>query len=478
MNSYKTVLFTTIAAALALPACGDSQDPVDVPESYAFSSRFASDASSVSYSGQVFRQVLIAELVGYMDQITDQITAGTLTPDAGDITGALKVYYDFDDAASGTRALTLSADPSLLQSSYDDISSGKNLRDKIAGNDEVGQHRDWAAEFTGWSEGGAASPDALIQYWFGLLDGLAVDRAAGTIPNDPDGEAITLVYITAKGQDLKQLIQKFLLGAVNLSQGLDDYLDNDTDGKGLRSSNLRDGDKSYSTLEHQWDEGFGYFGAARDYNDYTDDEIAGKGGREGYKKGYHDSNGDNAIDLLSEYNFGHSTNAAKRDRGSSAQAPTDFTKTIFDAFLTGRAIISSADGELDDDQIADLVEQRDIIAREWEAVVAATVVHYINETLVDMGTFGGSYNFVDHAKHWSELKGFALGLQFSRFSPLTEAQFAQLHQLIGDAPVLPNAPSADIEAYRQDLLMARDIVGQGYDFDPANLGDQNGENGW
>ncbi|GAA3962888.1 hypothetical protein [Allohahella marinimesophila] len=51
-----------------------------------------------------------------------------------------------------------------------------------------------------------------------------------------------------------------------------------------------------SGREHQYDEGFGYFGAARDYRAYSDEEIGGKPGREDWV-GYHDTNGDNAIDL-------------------------------------------------------------------------------------------------------------------------------------------------------------------------------------
>jgi hypothetical protein len=130
---------------------------------------------------------------------------------------------------------------------------------------------------------------------------------------------------------------------VFFSQGTDDYLDSDVDGKGLLSSNaqvVKDGvAKPYSALGHAWDEGFGYFGAARDYNDYTDTQAAGKGEVGTPRaKGYHDTNGDGKIDLKSEYNFGHSRNCAKRDRGSAGGATTDFSKDVMDAFLAGRTL--------------------------------------------------------------------------------------------------------------------------------------------
>lgn len=496
MNRNKALL--ALALSVSLVACGDngtqltpdaSADQPDsgpdsgsgtTPLTYSFESRFAPGESSVAYAGQALRQVLIAELTAYLGRLTTDIDNQTFVPDDGEVVAALDFYYQFDSTTSGQAALTLSTDPQLLQAVYDDISTGANLKGKLAGNDPLDQHKDWNTAFVGWTEGGAQSPDALIQYWFGLLDDMALARAQGNIPVGPDGLAIPQFYITAQGQDLRQLVQKFLLGAVTLSQGMDDYLDNATPDKGLNSTNTQDGDKPYTVLEHQWDEGFGYFGAARDYNDYTDEEIAAAGGRPGWSGGYHDTNGDDAIDLRSEYNFGASTNAAKRDIDSAESARTDFSKAAFDAFLAGRAIISSAQGELDEAQKTALLAQRDIIVANWEKAISATVVHYINDVLKDMATFATpeSYSFVNHAKHWSEMKGFALGLQFSPFSPLTDEQFARIHELMGNAPALPTAEPAAIESYRTGLLEARAIIAQAYDFDPANVGDDNGQNGW
>ncbi|MFW5921560.1 MAG: DUF4856 domain-containing protein, partial [Polyangiales bacterium] len=301
------------------------------------------------------------------------------------------------------------------------------------------------------------------------LDQLAVDRAGGTVPQDPDGDPISEVYVTEDGRDLQQLIQKFTRGAVALSQGADDYLDDDTEGKGLLTDNtMQDGDSPYSALEHQWDEGFGYFGAAVNYAEYTDEQIAAGESI--------DADDDGAIALVSERNFGHSVNAGKRDKGSADEAKTDYTAGAFDAFLEGRAIIAGADGELSDDQMDALVEQRDIALENWEKAIAATVVHYINDTLQDMNAFDSEdYSFNDHAKHWGELKGFALVLQFNPHSPLSDDDFATLHDLLGTAPVLADG---DVEGYQEDLLEARDIMRSAYDFDDANMGDDNGEGGW
>lgn len=449
----------------------DGNGELVVPDVYAFTSRFG-DESSVSYSGQTARQVLVSQLKGEMAAIQDEIEMGAVF-ESGDVAARLNFFYQFDSASAGSLPHGLSTTPPPLQTTWDDISSGKDLQGKIAGNDETGQHKDWNSQMVGWDS--AANPDGLIQDWFAAVDALAVEYSAGNIPLDPTGAQISAYYISPEGHDYTQLIQKFLLGAVNYSQGTDDYLDDDLEGKGLNADNTEASDGSpYTALEHQWDEGFGYWGGARNYLEYTDDEIATSDGRPEYASGYHDYDGDGAIDLKAELNFAASVNAGKRDRGSSDAAPTDFSTTTMQAFLTGRAIISSADGALTDEQMTALKEQRDIAVDGWERAIAATAVHYVNDTIRDMNA--AEYNFADHAKHWGELKGFLLTLQFNPRSQVSDADLAMLHSLVGTAPVLPG--SGGEADYIADLLAARDILGQSYGFDASNLGDENGENGW
>jgi hypothetical protein len=481
------VSILAIALLSATSACGDDEhhhdadagaDDADagagaVPTSYTFDSRFNDGESAVSYSGQVFRHVLVSELTTYLAGLTDAVD--TAPPADDDVLAALNFYFDFDSSTSGSTPLALTTDPPLMQSTFDDISSDKNLRSKLAGNDATTDHMEWntPGNFDGWTAGGedTDTPTELVQYWFGLIDDIAYARGQGTVGLDPDGAPITEAFITDSGHDLRQLVQKFLLGAIAFSQGTDDYLDDATDGKGLLASNLQDEDNAYSALEHAWDEGYGYFGAARDFADYTDDELSVKGGRDDYQ-GYHDTDSDGFIDLKSELSFGNSINCAKRDRGSDVAAATDYTQDAFDAFLAGRHLIWSIDGELDAAQLDELRGYRDTIEQTWEDCVAATLVHYINEVLADMDTFDGDYSFADHVKHWSELKGFALGLQFNPRSPMNDGtRFGDFHALIADAPVLPNdvgGPSA-IADYRTDLESARAILAEAYGFDALNI---------
>ena len=488
MNVGKTCqMALTVGLSAAMVACGGDENErpngggrpstVEPPATYSFPSRFT-EGDSVNYSGQAARQVLVADLSSYIVSLTEAIDTGSYVPAQGTTLAALNSYYDGGTTALTTESLSTSTTPPAMQQTYGQISGNKNLKAKIAGNDG-GQHKDWTTQFTGWSDaslaqsgGSISSPDGFVQAIFSTIDRNAVDRANAVPRLDPTGAQLP-VHRTASGVDLKELAQKFLFGAVNFSQGADDYLDD-----GLDSDNAAAAEgQPYTELEHAWDEGFGYFGAARDYRDYTDQELAAGGGRDGWKSGYHDSNADSAIDLTGEYNFGAATSAAKRDLG--AVVATDLTGDAFGAFAMGRAIISSANGALTEQQMIELKTQRDVIVSTWEKAISASAVHYINEVLADMGNFGtADYSFGDHAKHWSELKGFALGLQFSPFSPLEDADFARLHTLVGDAPVLPTADATQIESYRSNLREARAILQRSYGFDPANMGDDNGQNGW
>ena len=326
----------------------------------------------------------------------------------------------------------------------------------------------------GWG-GDTLTPEAVLLDLFGRVEALVIARFEGRIPTDPDEVRIPAPFVSAEGVDYRQLILKYLAGAIALSQAADDYLDDDLPGKGLLSDNTvpvaSGGEtKPYTALEHVWDEGFGYFGAARNYRDYTDDEIASAGGRPDWQ-GAHDTDGDGRIDLLSEFNQGHSVNAAKRDRGSTAASPTDLTKDAWDAFIAGRQLITATNGPLSTEDAATLQEHRNTLLLAWERAIAATAVHYVNDTLEDMADYGtNDYKFLDHAKHWSELKGFTLALQFDvNHSQLTVAELQQIHDLLGTAPVLPNASTASVSGYRDDLLQVRSILGEAFSFTTANL---------
>ena len=449
---------------------GTGDDGGTLTDAYAFPSAFT-DGDSVSYSGQVFRHLLIDDMKAHLAGMTARIDEGRFYPVEGDVAAELEFYFEFDSSVGGSVPLYTSPDPGALQATYDDVSTDKDLVAKLAGNDETGQHKDWTTEFVGWDQTGVTSPESLVRLWIADIDAQAAAWTSGDVPLDPAGDPVPAVYVSPEGLDHQQLLQKFIRGAVAFSQGTDDYLDDDIEGKGLLADHTAAEDgKPYTALEHQWDEGFGYFGAARSYPDWSDEDIANTPGA--------DVDGDGAVDLTREMNWGHSVNAAKRDVG--AVSATDFTAEAWDGFYSGRALLSETAGTaLSPEQAAELATYRDQAVSAWEKALAATVVHYVNDTLQDMSAFGtDDYSFGDHAKHWSELKGFALSFQFNPRSPMSDADFAELHRLIGQAPVLENASESVQSDYAADLRAARALVAAAYGFDTANLGDDNGDNGW
>lgn len=445
----------------------------------------SSGESSVAYSGQVARHVLLKELSNYIK--------GDFATDIANSEDKIGLYYDIssDDYENvwGSRELTLSAFEDAVQTTLTEISSShKNLKGKLAGNDEKGQYKDWNAEnaLDGWAglEAAQNTPTGLTEHLFTLLRENALEVQAGKAVTT-HGVEVGKVYVTPEGVDLQQLIEKFLNGAVLFSQAADDYLDNDggKTTKGLLSDNLEFGDKAYTALEHQWDEGFGYFGAARNYLSYSDNELASKvkddesNGRLAFN-GKNDTNADGKIDLLAEYNWGNSTNAGKRDR----TGVTDLSTQAFTAFYNGRKLLSDNAGTaLTAEQMTELEGYATEARLAWEQAIVATSIHYINDVLNnDDGDIddiaSGDYTheqFYAFAKHWSEMKGFALNMQFNPVSPFVNVnrdantgsateQFKKLHQLMANAPVIEGTDA--VEAYKKGLIEARNILRDAYEW--------------
>lgn len=268
---------------------------------------------------------------------------------------------------------------------YTSISSGKKLEDKVA-NQTVKDS---------------------IQLWFSQIE--AMSGSAGT-------------YVRADGVDLKQMVEKTLMGAVFYYRAVNDYLnpiaskDNSTVTPGQGT-----------TMEHAWDEAFGYFGAARDFNTYTDAEIISPG-----KK---DSNGDGTFDPQSEVNYYYAQTAAKRDAGASAFASgsqTNFTGTIFSEFLKGRAGISNKEYSPRDNAVTS-------IKQNWDKIIAATVIHYINEVKSDITNSG-----VDLNKHWAEMKGYFNMIPHNNTNMLGTSNIATINGYIGNKPA--DATIANLDA--------------------------------
>ena len=443
-------LLLLLAFLLTLPAC-DTTDPglgdepgddqVPVPTTYTFESRFIEGASSVDIGGMVVRQLLIQDLKMAIDALAE--------PGAAPITAAdLNALYDYQDNGLTIRT-PVPAGLTPNATTYDAIATGKSLSGR-KGADAVLLGSEG---LIGNAE--AITVDELLQAYF--------DQLAQNASNASKRGTVA-VYTTENGVDMSQMVNKVLLGAIVYDQLSNKYLADilDRDNTAPRGDGLPDTEQ-----EHRFDEAFGYFGAARDYTSYTDAELAG--GVDAYAR---DTNADGVLDFTEEYNFAFARNAGKRDAGGTG---VNFSAEAFDAFLRGRtAIVNGDQGEL--------AVQRKAAAEAVEKVIAATVVHYINDTLADMAELTAEQidgkNDADLNKHWGEMKGYTFALQFGyRGDEATGGPLAiistdaleQLHDLMGNAPVYAAPGSSEYDAYVADLNAAKTVLQDAYDFSDANM---------
>ena len=435
-DSYLTKTFQWLVvlltvASLFLSACGSDEDDedtleedaattIDVPQAYVFDSRFAEGESSVSYSGQVVRNLLLQDLKALTDSVGK---------DGGRSIGVQDMLklYEYDDALN-LKTLTTTGALSASESHYSALSTGKNLVGKISDEPVIGYNR---------------TADDLVREWF---EGIADNS------QDSDKLGTPMAYTTDDGVDMSQMVNKVLIGAVPYYQATGVYL-----GGLLERDNSEGKDgKAYTAMEHAWDEAFGYFGAARDYSRYSDEQLAGS-----VDDFTFDSNGDGSIDFKSEYNFGLSRNAGKRDKGGSG---VDFTQQIFNAFLAGRTAITNQGS------VAEISAHRQTAAEGMEKVIAATVVHYINDTLSDMSELGtADENIANLNKHWAEMKGYTVALQYNPFRLITDGQLAELHGIMGEAPIYDEPGSNSYKTQVANYERAKVVLQTAYGFSNDNM---------
>ena len=197
-------------------------------------------------------------------------------------------------------------------------------------------------------------------------------------------------YVIANGVEIDQLVQKGLMGAVLYYQATSNYLEN------ISSDDNTDPNGSTATdMEHHFDEAFGCFGAPVDYSAQS-------------------TTGD--ADFVANANFW--------GKDAIVRNPVlNNLDVIFKAFREGRAAISNSDYDTRDAAIA-------TIRTEWEKVVAATIVHYINEVKTDItaGNTGKKYH------HWAEAKGFAMCLRYNIAKAISSSDLSTVEAALGDKP--------------------------------------------
>ena len=361
-----------------------------------------SATNSVSYSGQIARHVL-------HDSLKKLASAGDGGSNAEAAEAEMMAYFAGSDKNKAIIAPASKDDYQMKQTLMNSLSKGKKLSNKSY----KGVINGWPGQMTG--------PEVLE---------FMIKKAAMTKGGfDP-----------STGYNYTQLISKFAMGAVFYNQAIDNYLDEKLAADNKPNNKPYKDGKHYTGKEHVWDEAFGYWGAAA----HTLNLSAKESYEVAKKKNLaaSDANGDGVIDLKSEMTFAHAYYASSFDKGGK----TNYLHTVTRAFLDGRKLITSANGEaLTDSQRAQLRSYAEIIGENWERVIAESTFKYAGsvykditkmEEMMDAGEDVAS-TYAKYCKHWGELKGFSMALQTGKDN-LGETA-VKLNRLIGFGPVTLNA---------------------------------------
>lgn len=301
-----------------------------IPSTFSFTD--ASGNSTVSYSGQTERLDQLSEMVILMKSGTSTVLSAQDIKD---------MFANTGGNANGLFSFT----------------STKQLENKCFSLD--------VPMFQGWMD-----DLALASVSNGMT---ASDGQAGTLSSGAN-----TYLMDANGKEQVQLIEKGLMGAIFLNQALNEYFGDvkmNVDNTTAVDASIG---KYYTTMEHHWDEAFGYFGVDINFPTVVPSRFWGK--------------------------YCNNQNAA-----------INSNEDMMSAFLKGRAAISAK-------ELADRDQAIVTIRNEWEAVSANQAMAYIDGAI--------SYFGVDDAKFLHELSeafAFAWNLRYAsvetrKMSPVEHAE--------------------------------------------------------
>jgi hypothetical protein len=332
-----------------------------VPTTYSFTDN--SGNSTVSYGGQQQRLEMLSEITTYLKTTN---TAGNSIDAA-----VLKdMYANSSYTWVDTDALGMTG-------------SSKQLKSKTAKGDGG-----IIAEFEAWmNDAAAASPNV----------------GGGYLQN-------------ADGIEWTQLIEKGLMSACFISQMTDNYLADIASDDNLTASDPDNG-KYYTSMEHHWDEAYGYFTDATDYPTSGTNRFWGK----------------------------YANNTLESVIGSATNIST--------AFRTGRAAIAADRINPDQGFTADAIAQSEIITIEAQRMVAGMAIHYLNSTKQKVAD-GESQNKVCH--YLSEAWAFIYGIQFAHDPVMSRTEVMGI--LVDGMPGGYPAINDDFYGFAQSTMSVNAVI--------------------
>ena len=347
----KSIILGLVMAGLAT-SCSDKEDnptpSVIAPVNYVFE---RNGLSTVSFNGQTTRIQMAGELIGSMK-------------DFDNATEELLLEMFRNETASGGDANPYS-DSNLN-------ASEKSVKSKVADSYDY-----YSANTTE-----AFTIKETFESWLShqiteVFPNEEVEAVAGTAGQIANGTSTR--YISAKGLEYNQAVNKALIGALMLDQILNNYLSSNVLDQG---SNVADNNtdqletgKSFTTMEHKWDEAYGYL----------------------YGTSVDPTNPNATIGEDDKF-LNHYLGAVNEDPDFST-----FAAEIFDAFKLGRAAIVAKNYTVRDQQIQ-------ILREKLSEVVAIRAVHYLQKgkNSLNSNDLGGAFHAL------SEAYGFMYSLRFTR----------------------------------------------------------------
>jgi len=350
MTRSNLLLKTLAIVTLSLTSCtNDTNDSVinyNIPTDYTFE---RNSTTTVDFSGQSSRLLMLAEMGTY---ISTAAKNGTVA----DNTVLLNMYSNSNKPFANAEL----------------NNSGKQLKDKTAASKDY---------FVNLGGGGSSIEQIEVRTLFETQ--LANAKLASGIPQVTASAGISGVYLdgtskrlfAANGLEPQQVFLKGMMGACFIDQVVNNYLSttklDEATNKDKNTNKVVESTKNYTTMEHTWDEAYGYIYGAEG-GKYWDSYI-------------------NQVNVDADFNT--------------------VTADIKNAFIKGRAAIVANDYNTRNAQI-------DIIKTKLALIPAVRAVFYLQDGKVKLTTNNGAAAF--HAL--SEAYGFIMCLRYTN-KPGTNAPY-------------------------------------------------------
>lgn len=361
----KKLFVSAFVAALTLSSCSSDDDSdilneknIDVPVSYDFT---RNGESTVNFEGQTTRLQMSAEL--------------------------LSNFTDFDNA-SEEMLLNMFANENSAFANEDLNTSSKSIKSKVAAsnlyfatnNVEASEIK---SDFESWITEQMTTVKAN-------KDMLAEAGQAGQI-----AQGTRVRYLNGKGLELNQVFAKSLIGGLLADQILNNYLSqpvlDEADNRLNNDDELPEEGKNYTTMEHKWDEAYGYL--------YGDPSIPA-------------SNPNSILNESDDRLLFSYLGQVDEDEDFAGLA-----EETFEAFKTGRAAIVAGNYVVRDEQVA-------IIRENISKTIAVRAVYYLQDgkNLLANGEFGAAFHAL------SEGYGFLYSLRFTN-DPMTNMPYVSVSDI-------------------------------------------------